>query len=156
MAIFTFNSVSLDGNVIFPATYKIDDNNVIIEMKTPDGKSTAVSLGANHPLYHDAMTAAQAAADAKKARGPVPEKDFIGTEIKGPDWRIVFGSERTRIIFKGVPPVAYRDAVKNAGFHYSPKDKTWNKKATFKAYRAAVALHDELWRIRERKAAIPA
>ena len=48
----------------------------------------------------------QPARDPKQARGPVPDKAFIGLEIKGKGWKIVFdGSyDRTRVIFK---PVSY-------------------------------------------------
>ena len=35
-------------------------------------------------------------------------------------------------------------AVENAGFYYSSKMNSWNKKLTFKAYRAAQELAKEL------------
>ena len=149
MAIFTMRSISLDNNTTFPATYRIGDESVIIFATMPNGQKAKIELPKGHIHYDAAMAAAQ---EAKKTRGPVPEKSFIGTKIDGPDWKIVFGSERTRIIFKSYPCKAYREAVKAAGFFWSPTDQSWNKKATFKAYRAAQALHDTLWKIREGKA----
>lgn len=83
---------------------------------------------------------------AKAARGPVPEKNFIGTTITGKGWRIFFDpeEERTRVIFEKVPTKEVREIVKAAGFYWAPNMGSWNKKLTFKAYRAAVALAGEL------------
>ena len=88
----------------------------------------------------------RAARDSKQARGPVPEKTFIGETIQGNGWRIFFDGEtgRTRVIFEGVPTEAAKAATQNAGFYYSPNMKSWNKKLTFKAYRAAKALSEQL------------
>ncbi|MEG1516588.1 MAG: hypothetical protein RSD95_17000, partial [Clostridia bacterium] len=80
--------------------------------------------------------------DPKQARGPIPEKSFIGLEIKGNGWKILFdGShERTRVIFGDKPSAAAKATVEKAGFYWSPVLQSWNKKLTFKAYRAAQAL----------------
>ena len=153
MATFTKKSISLDDNTTFPAEYRIDGETVIITATTPDGKKAKIELSKEHQHYAAALATALEVAEGKTTRGPVPEKDFIGTKMEGPDWKIVFGSERTRIIFKAFPCKEYREAVKAAGFYWSPKDKSWNKKATFKAYRAAQAVHDTLWKIRDGKAA---
>lgn len=82
----------------------------------------------------------------KEARGPVPEKTFAGTEIKGRGWMIEFSTlyDRTRVIFEKVPSAAVRETVKAAGFHWSPSMKSWNKHLTFRAYRAAKALAVQL------------
>lgn len=74
--------------------------------------------------------------------GKVPEKTFIGEVITGNGWRILFDGEtsRTRVIFTGTPTEAARAAVESAGFYYSKVMNSWNKKLTFKAYRAAKAL----------------
>ena len=87
---------------------------------------------------------------AKAARGPVPEKDFIGTEITGRGWRILFDGEenRTRVIFDKVPTKEVRQIVKDAGFYWSPAMGSWNKKLTFKAYRAALDLAKALQDVR--------
>lgn len=84
--------------------------------------------------------------DPKAARGPVPEKTFIGQTIQGAGWKIFFdgSAERTRVIFVSDPSVAVKKVVENAGFYYSAKMNSWNKKLTFKAYRAALALAKEL------------
>lgn len=86
------------------------------------------------------------AADPKASRGPVPEKTFIGSEIIGEGWKIYFDGDlnRTRFIFTSSPTPAALQAVENAGFYYSRVMNSWNKKLTFKAYRAAVALAKEL------------
>jgi hypothetical protein len=83
---------------------------------------------------------------AKAARGPVPEKEFIGSTIQGKGWRIFFDPEeqRTRVIFEKCPTKEVREIVKAAGFYWAPNMGSWNKKLTFKAYRAAVALAGEL------------
>lgn len=86
------------------------------------------------------------AVDPKQARGPVPEKTFIGETIQGNGWKIIFDGEanRTRVIFENVPTEAARAATENAGFYYSSIMNSWNKKLTFKAYRAAKTLSGQL------------
>ncbi len=87
-----------------------------------------------------------AAADPKAAHGPTPEKTFIGQTITGNGWRILFDGEaqRTRVIFAAEPTDAARAALAGAGFYYSGKMQSYNKKLSFKAYRAAQALSAEL------------
>lgn len=89
---------------------------------------------------------AEPARDPKQARGPVPDKLFVGMEIKGKGWKIVFdgGYDRTRVIFKCRPSEAAREAVKAAGFYWSPALESWNKKLTHKAFRAAQELAQQL------------
>ena len=84
--------------------------------------------------------------DPKAARGPVPEKTFIGSTIRGKGWKVFFDPEtqRTRIIFDDKPTPEALKALENAGFYYSRVMNSWNKKLTFKAYRAAIALSKEL------------
>ena len=86
------------------------------------------------------------ARDPKQARGPVPEKTFIGETIQGNGWKIIFDGEanRTRVIFEKKPTEAARTATENAGFYYSSAMNSWNKKLTFKAYRAAKVLSGQL------------
>ena len=85
-------------------------------------------------------------ADDKKARGPVPEKTWIGTSIQGNGWKIEFCPimERTRLIFDRIPTKEAREVVKAAGFAWSPKMGSWNKGLTWKAYRAAQKLAADL------------
>lgn len=82
----------------------------------------------------------------KSARGPVPEKTFIGQVLTGNGWKILFDGEtaRTRVIFESKPTDAARAALDKAGFFFSAGMNSWNKKLTFKAYRAAQALAAEL------------
>lgn len=88
----------------------------------------------------------KSAEKAKAARGPVPEKTFIGEVIQGNGWKIIFDGEtaRTRIIFEELPTEAAKEALKEAGFYYSANMDSWNKKLTFKAYRAAKAISGKL------------
>ena len=79
----------------------------------------------------------------------MPEKFFIGLEsLKGRGWHIEFSSpevyNRTRVIFAQHPGKKALEAVKAAGFYWSPSMKSWNRKLSFKAYRAAQALALEL------------
>ena len=77
---------------------------------------------------------------------PVPQKNFIGDSITGKGWKIYFDGDtaRTRVIFENTPTDAARAAVEKAGFYFSAAMNSWNKKLTFKAYRAAQALSGEL------------
>ena len=88
---------------------------------------------------------AAVAADTKPSV-PKPRKDFIGMEIKGKGWMIYFDGEheRTRVIFKRKPSDNVREAVKAAGFYWSPVMKSWNKKLTNKAFMAAQNLAIDL------------
>ena len=98
----------------------------------------------------------QPARDPKQARGPVPDKAFVGLEIRGKGWKIVFdGSyDRTRVIFKRKPSNAAREALDKHGFFWSPAMQSWNKKLTHKAFRAAQALALELRTICDRIAIV--
>lgn len=84
--------------------------------------------------------------NTKEARGPVPEKTFIGTSITGNGWKIFFDGDkqRTRIIFEQKPTDAAKIILDKAGFYYSSVMNSWNKKLTFKAFRAANAISKEL------------
>lgn len=89
---------------------------------------------------------ATAPADDPKPARPVPEKSFIGESISGKGWSIVFdgGCNRTRVIVTAALKDKARPVIENAGFYYSPTLDSWNKKLTFKAYRAAQALAQSL------------
>lgn len=88
----------------------------------------------------------EAAEPDKPTRAPVPEKTFIGDSIQGKGWKIYFdgNTARTRVMFEAMPTDAARAAVEKAGFYFSAAMNSWNKKLTFKAYRAAQALSCEL------------
>ena len=93
-----------------------------------------------------APEAEQAAPDPKAARGPVPEKTFIGQSITGAGWAIIFDGahNRTRVIISKGNHDKLRGIVESAGFYYSAALDSWNRKLTFRAYRAAQALAQEL------------
>ena len=95
----------------------------------------------------EAPQAAEAPAhDPKAARGVVPEKTFIGQSITGAGWAIIFDGScnRTRVIISKGNHDKLRGIVESAGFYYSPTLDSWNRKLTFRAYRAAQALAQEL------------
>jgi len=94
----------------------------------------------------EAEQAEEARPDPKQAHGPIPEKTFIGTEIPLPCGKILFDAEteRTRIILNDSPTAETVQKIKEAGFFYSPRTKSYNKKLTFRAYRAAVKLAADL------------
>ena len=75
-----------------------------------------------------------------------PEKTFVGTEIAGNGWKIVFdaATQRTRIIFADGPTPAAKKVLDAAGFFWSGRMQSWNKKLTFRAYRAAQAVANDL------------
>ena len=79
----------------------------------------------------------------------IPEKTFIGTAITGRGYAIIFdkATERTRVILSDPTNKKARNAIKEAGFYYSPSAKSWNRKLTFRAYRAANALAVQLDKI---------
>ena len=95
-----------------------------------------------------AEAAAETVQPAQEEPAPrtIPAKDFIGETITGHGWRIFFDGEtsRTRVIFDADPTDAARAALDKAGFYFSPVMKSYNKKLTHKAHRAAVALSGEL------------
>ncbi|NLV58652.1 MAG: hypothetical protein GXY67_07760 [Clostridiales bacterium] len=94
------------------------------------------------PVTVEPVAVAQDERDPKQARGPVPDKNFVGKEIAGNGWKILFDAaqERTRVIFEGEPTKAALVTVEKAGFYWSTVMQSFNKKLTFKAYRAAQAL----------------
>lgn len=74
---------------------------------------------------------------------PAPaDKPWIGTTITGKGWNIAFDAKagRTRVLFQAAPTDAQKAAIESAGFYWSAQLKSWNKKLTCKAYRAAQAL----------------
>ena len=85
----------------------------------------------------------------KDAHGPVPEKTFIDTTIQGAGWRIHFdpATQRTRVFVDSNASVAFRKAIEQAGFCWSPSMQSFNKKLTFRAFRAAQALAQSLRRL---------
>ena len=85
-------------------------------------------------------------AQADDIPAPAPEKPFAGTEIAGNGWKIVFdaATQRTRIIFAADPTPAAKKVLDAAGFFWSGRMQSWNKKLTFRAYRAAQAVANDL------------
>ena len=106
----------------------------------------------------DKPAPAQEAAPAKPSRKPAQakpskpapaqdktapaDKPWIGTTITGKGWNIAFDAKagRTRVLFQAAPTDAQKAAIESAGFYWSAQLKSWNKKLTCKAYRAAQAL----------------
>lgn len=125
------------------------DGTIIAVSKTEDITApAAVQQPAAAPVEQPAAVQdpEETPADGKQARGPVPEKTFVGDSISGNGWKIIFdgATSRTRVIFDSKPTDAARAALDKAGFFFSASMNSWNKKLTFKAYRAAQALSGEL------------
>lgn len=143
------------GNVIEKApaaeavqeeTAKAFENIPVIDTETGETVTeNAAEIIAETPAA-ETVQEEKPAENTKAARGPVPEKTFIGEVIQGNGWKIIFDGEtaRTRIIFEELPTEAAKEALKEAGFYYSANMDSWNKKLTFKAYRAAKAISGKL------------
>lgn len=89
---------------------------------------------------------AKAAKPATQPKAEMPaDNAWIGTAIEGKGWRIVFddAAQRTRVI-AAAPSAKQKAAIDAAGFYWSNTTKSWNKKLTRKAYRAAQALAETL------------
>ena len=87
----------------------------------------------------------EAPADTAQAARPA-EKTFIGTRIEGRGWLIYFdeAAARTRVILNREPSAAVLQAVTAAGFYWSDRMGSFNKKLTWRAFRAAQALAQQL------------
>ena len=100
------------------------------------------------PAAEPAKPVAKAAVKPAEPAKPVVPADnaWIGTAIEGKGWRIAFdeATQRTRVIFAADPSAKQKAAIDAAGFFWSNTTKSWNKKLTRKAYRAAVALSETL------------
>lgn len=126
---------------MFTAALAAAKQNVATEV---DGEGLGVILGTAEPLPQERKP--REIDPAKQRHGEVPEKLFIGTELTGKSWRILFDGDagKTRVIFPRKPSAKVIEAVKAAGFYWSPSMKSWNKGLTFRAFRAAEKLHAEL------------
>ena len=162
----TYTSTSFicdDGNgglLTIPALYRVgEQREVIMTITIPgDEQASELAIYPEEPEYREALAAYNRArqdrrdaarkqrAEEKPATGPKVEKLWIGTEITGNGWKILFdgGYDRTRVIFTRKPAQQAIDAVKAAGFFWSPQLKSWNKKLTCKAFRAAQDLSQQL------------
>ena len=99
------------------------------------------------PVETKAAEPAKQAKPAAEPAKPVAAADvWIGTTIEGKGWRIAFdeATQRTRVIFAADPSAKQKAAIDAAGFFWSNTTKSWNKKLTRKAYRAALALAETL------------
>ena len=114
------------------------------EQDAPETEQEPAQVEQDAPETVEAETAQQEQ-PAQTERMKV-EKPWIGLEIKGRGWKILFDGayERTRVIFQRKPSKAAEDAVKAAGFYWSPVMQSWNKKLTCKAFRAAQGLSLQL------------
>lgn len=103
--------------------------------KQPDAKPATPAKAAKQP---------KAAPKAKAAAAPAAKQPT--GDITGKGWRIVFddAEQRTRVCFTGKPSAKQKAAVEAAGFFWSQRLQSWNKKLTRKAERAARALAAEL------------
>ena len=114
--------------------------------KRPENILSTVPAKEEVATVPEEKNGAEESRNPKAACGPVPEKTFVGQSLQGKGWKIYFDgtANRTRVIFSVDPSKKAIKAVENAGFYYSSKMNSWNKKLTFKAYRAAQELAKEL------------
>ena len=113
-----------------------------------DGDDLETILSTAEPMPEERKPIAEVNPD-KQRHGEVPEKFFVGQELTGKSWRIVFDGDagKTRVIFPRKPSTKVLAAVKAAGFFWSPSMQSWNKGLTFRAFRAAEKLHAELHKL---------
>lgn len=156
---FAKSTITISGKTL-KAAYTINGDGSITATAQINEKKIAIQINPDHPLHAAALAAASADTDPsaetskgqnhfgpdKQAHGPVPKKTWIGTSILGSGWRIEFCPifERTRLIFNRAPTKEAREMVKAAGFVWSTTMGSWNKKLTWKAYRAAQKLAADL------------
>lgn len=156
---FAPDSVTVNGHT-FPASYSLARSGDVYVFATVKAAADAADvpvrlhISATMPMHADAVVAAEAARKASKpapvqeapapeaAPAPVSGKAWIGTTIQGKGWSIAFDADagRTRVQVEGTPTDAQRSAIEQAGFYWSSQLKSWNKKLTCKAFRAAQAL----------------
>ena len=150
---FAPDAVTINGRT-FAAAYSIAKSGDVYVFASVKAAAEAAEvpvrlhISSTMPMHADAVAAAEAARKASKP-APVQEqpaaiagKAWIGTTIQGKGWSIAFDADagRTRVKVDGTPTDAQRSAIEQAGFYWSSQLKSWNKKLTCKAYRAAQAL----------------
>lgn len=88
--------------------------------------------------------------DLEELQGILPEQSpALQVLTSGNGWRIVLDAtlDRTRLIFDQQPSAEAVQAIEAARFFWSPTTRSYHKRLTHKAQRAALALADELRRI---------
>ena len=88
--------------------------------------------------------------DLEELQGILPEQSpALQVLTSGNGWRIVLDAalERTRLIFDREPSAEAVQAIEAARFFWSPSTRSYHKRLTNKAKRAALALADELHRL---------
>jgi len=110
--------------------------------KQPQAKPAAPAKPATPAKAAKQPKAAKAKAAPAAKQPQAGDKGWIGSEITGKGWRIVFddATQRTRVVFDGTPSAKQKAAVEAAGFFFSSALRSWNKKLSCKAYRAAQQL----------------
>jgi len=100
----------------------------------------------NAPETERAENISGRAGNEQQRAGNTPEKTFIGETITGGNWKILFDPEtqRTRVFLENGSE-KQKNAITAAGFWWSGAMNSYNKKLTFKAYRAAKALAETLY-----------
>ena len=141
---FTTKAMIIDG-IHYKAKYSLsDDGKLTITATAPDGSEALLHLDSKHELYQAARMAYEIKV-AKRA-GAVDAASLQGLRIKGRGYEILMdGSiDRATVTFKTAPSKAAREAVKAAGFWYTPSHKCWSRKLNNEAWIAAQLLHQKL------------
>lgn len=166
--IFSRESITIGADVLPVISAAIDGGNIILTVSAQiDGarRILRITIAQDDASYSEAYLAyfaeekpdqepeekpeedptdepKEAPEEAPEETPVKPDKYFIGLTITGKTYRIVFDGDanRTRVIFKIPPRDEIKKALESAKFFWSPTMKSWNKKLTFKAFRAAQAL----------------
>lgn len=152
--------VKVDGNTVkiavpgddryYPDACKAFQEQV--QEQTPEeapAEADSEQVPEEEPAEAEPEQTPEEAPDPKKAHGPIPEKTFVNTSICGERFQIIFdgSANRTRVIIPEEYRSIARDALQKAGFYWSSTMGSFNKKLTFRAYRAAVSIAAELDKI---------
>jgi hypothetical protein len=143
-SVFAFATVQ-EGDKTVSVRIKIDQNDACYERAVKAAKQeqeTRMQAKAEPVAVIEPVAVVEPVAVAEPVAEPVACKPFIGTEITGEGWKIRFDNAcgRTRVMLQSEPTAAMRAVIENAGFFWSGMMKSWNKKLTVKAYKAAQAL----------------
>lgn len=134
------STLSHDLAICFqPLTVRADQLPVAQSQPDPEPVQPSADVAPADP-------AEESPADPAPQALPAPEKPFIGSRIEGNGWLIWFDeqTQRTRVILNRAPSDAVLQAVTAAGFYWSDRMGSFNKKLTMRAYRAAQTLARQL------------
>ncbi len=140
---------NLPGKIAVYVTVKENGAENIVNVEIPENDSNflaALEIAEQASRQPAQEERPETIPEQDPARAAIPEKTFAGETITGKGWSIIFdsGLQRTRVIVNDNARSKLAPIIENAGFFYSKAQNSWNKKLSWKAYRAAQALANEL------------